>query len=529
MEAPMKQKLPVLILALCSFIYSTSYAQDQARPRVRKTPEQRLIEGAMSNDIEIVRRLILGAKLPPDTTYGYSPTVLQIAVSNDNLEIAQLVVRRGADVNLVNNRTTALHIAAGLRRIEMIKFLLSRKADTRIADTSGVTPLQLAASKEDMQVIQALLLPANLRDISANPLTLAIVKNQTQRIPALLQEGLHTYGVDVNGYLPLHYAAVLSPADVLNVLLPYYDINAKTYKNYTALMLAAKNNRADLVPILLKAKATIAEKDDAGNTPLHIAVLNNAVQAAETFVRLNAPTREVNAQGQIPLDIARDTGLKRMLQACYDLPVAVEQGNTALVNRLIRLGAYVNIAHNQGNRPLHLAVERGHFDTAQALIAAKANVNVTNDYGNAPIHLAASSGDTNMINLLVRSRARINERNRSLELPIQLSIVNDHRAAVALLKELGSEVYDGVDLYLQQSAPPPPATLNTSANLSNLMQQQRQQQIQQLQQRRQQQAVQRVTQTRVRITTNQAGRIITNVLPPAPPRSNTAPARAPAR
>lgn len=466
----MKYRSILCVLLSFTILAMPLHTQEQQRRRraPRKTPEQRLIEAATSNDFDIVRRMIRGLKVDPNTTYNYSLTPLQIAVSNNNLEMAQFLIRQKADINLVNNRTTALHIATDLRRVEMIQLLFKGKANPSVINSQGLTPLQLAANKEDMQIMQALMVANNLREISANNLILAVAKNTSARVKSLLNENILTYNLDKNGYLPLHYASVLSTPEILEQLLPYYDINARTHTGQTAIMLAAKNNRADLIPILVEARASLFEKDGEGNTPLHLAVIYNSINAANTLIQLNAPTREVNQQGQIPLDIAKDP-LKDILRANYDLPVAVDRGNTAVVRRLLRAGAFVNIAHTFGNRPLHIAVEKGHLDTAKALIEAKADINITNEYGNAPIHVAAANGNMEMLDLLVKSRARINDRNRSLELPIQLAMANNHRAAVILLKNLGSEVNDGIELYLSQSEPPAPRPLNHTASLEDIM------------------------------------------------------------
>ena len=473
----------------------TQEEQQQRQRRPRKTPEQRLIEAATASDLDSVRRMIRGAKLNPDTTYNYSLTPLQIAVSNNNLEMAQFLIRQKANINLVNNRTTALHLAADLRRIEMIQLLLKAKANPSVINSQGATPLKLAADKEDMQVMQALMVPGNIREIGANDLMLAVAKNNAARVKSRLNEGTLTFNLDQNGYLPLHYAAVLATPEVLQIVLPFYDIQARTHKGLTAMMLAAKNNRADLINILVDARASLADKDADGNTPLHLAVMNNAVEAAKSLITLNAPTREVNQRGQIPLDIAQSP-LKEILRANYDLPVAVERGNTVAVRRFLRDGAFVNISHTFGNRPLHIAVEKGHLETAKALIEAKADINIVNDYGNAPIHIAAANGNMQMLDLLVKSRARINDRNRSLELPIQLAMANGHRNAVVLLKSLGSEVNDGIELYLEQSTPKAPRPLNNNADATALI---AEQEARRLQQQRATEAARRVDSTTNRV------------------------------
>ena len=59
-------------------------------------------------------------------------------------DVAALLVERGAEINDGAGGNTALHAAAYFGRVEMVKWLLERGADTTATDYEGKTPLQVA-------------------------------------------------------------------------------------------------------------------------------------------------------------------------------------------------------------------------------------------------------------------------------------------------------------------------------------------------------------------------------------------------
>lgn len=65
------------------------------------------------------------------------------------------LVDAGADVNAVDGRGfTALHHAAGLDDIELVKHLLEKGAQTKVENADGKTPLDMARSEEVKNLLQ---------------------------------------------------------------------------------------------------------------------------------------------------------------------------------------------------------------------------------------------------------------------------------------------------------------------------------------------------------------------------------------
>ena len=57
--------------------------------------------------------------------------------------------------------------------------------------------------------------------------------------------------------------------------------------NQTALIIAARNNRTDIIRLLLQNGANVNERDRCGNTPVHTAVMGNSNEAIAVLIKHN--------------------------------------------------------------------------------------------------------------------------------------------------------------------------------------------------------------------------------------------------
>ena len=124
------------------------------------------------------------------------------------------------------------------------------------------------------------------------------------------------------GQTPLHLAATrsanMSAAEAVKVLLGAdAPVHAKDNNVATAVQ-----GSPEVVKALIDGGANVNAKDEAGNTPLHVAVMWNAPpEQIKMFLDAGANLEETNHQGQTPLDIARETDdveVARMLADALD-------------------------------------------------------------------------------------------------------------------------------------------------------------------------------------------------------------------
>lgn len=76
----------------------------------------------------------------------HNRTLLFVAISFQRIEVAKLLLEKGAAKNLKNSKEkeTCLHRATRLQNLELVKLLLEHKANRKLKDKHGLRPLDIA-------------------------------------------------------------------------------------------------------------------------------------------------------------------------------------------------------------------------------------------------------------------------------------------------------------------------------------------------------------------------------------------------
>ena len=104
-----------------------------------------LITSIYLNDIKNIKEALEnGADVYfQDEQSGMSP--LHVAILQNNRDIVELLLEKGADVNLQNNSgDTPLHFAIAGENVELCNLLLNAGADVNLQNENGKTPLHHA-------------------------------------------------------------------------------------------------------------------------------------------------------------------------------------------------------------------------------------------------------------------------------------------------------------------------------------------------------------------------------------------------
>lgn len=111
---------------------------------------------AAANDAMKVRQLV--GEQSPNQVDDQGRTGLQNAAINGNLQIAAILIKAGASLNLRDPLgNTALHLAADRNQVEMAQLLVDVGASLDVDSRNGMTPLMVAASRGNAAIVQALL------------------------------------------------------------------------------------------------------------------------------------------------------------------------------------------------------------------------------------------------------------------------------------------------------------------------------------------------------------------------------------
>jgi ankyrin repeat protein len=109
-------------------------------------------------NLEIVKlTLDRGSDIDAVSKNKFSATPLQGAAAMGNLELARLLIARGANVNCRGEEgVSPLHEAAGSGQIELAKLLLDHGADLNAKDDKGKTPLTIALERKQTEMAKFL-------------------------------------------------------------------------------------------------------------------------------------------------------------------------------------------------------------------------------------------------------------------------------------------------------------------------------------------------------------------------------------
>jgi hypothetical protein len=118
-----------------------------------------------------------------------------------------------------------------------------------------------------------------------------------------------------------------------------------------------------------------------------------------------------------------------------------QQGDTMLIQHMLRSGAPVDSCQADGCTGLWLACEQGHVDVVTLLCNHGANVHVTKQPGDVtPLYIAAQNGHTNVVTLLLQHGALPNAAKATGATPLYIAAQQNFSDIVSALLRAGAGV-----------------------------------------------------------------------------------------
>jgi ankyrin repeat protein len=130
------------------------------------------------------------------------------------------------------------------------------------------------------------------------------------------------------------------------------------YLNRTPLHAFALNG--GISAVIFEYKKHINEKDNDGNTPLHLAATVCRYKDIESLIQAGADVNSDRNDGKTPLHLTICSGLL--------------ENRLKALHLLIERGALINSQDQIGYTPLHIAMKLGDYDVAKELISLGADV-----------------------------------------------------------------------------------------------------------------------------------------------------------
>ena len=253
----------------------------------------------------------------------------------------------------------------------------------------------------------------------------------------------------------------------------------------TPFLLAVRQGRKEILPLLIANGANLNAKDEKGETPLCNAIGGrswydktpeekatndaNDMEIVMLLIKNGADVKKANKDGTLlhyvaargwyevaELLIAKGANVNaryykgegRIYDGYTALHFAAENGHTDIVKLLITNGANVNAKEGSGETPLCIAASKGYRNIAEFLIAKGADVNAKGLYFytrfhsciEAPtvLHYAVDGNNIEIVKLLIANGANVNAKAKDGITPLRLVTPNGPREIIDLLKKHGA-------------------------------------------------------------------------------------------
>jgi ankyrin repeat protein len=312
----------------------------------------------------------------------------------------------------------ALHWAVRLDSLEMARLLVEGGADPAAATRHGVTPLYLAASNGNGEIVALLLkkgVDVNRAFFEGQTALMTAARNgKADAVRALLAAGARVDDKEpVKGQTALMWAAGAGNAAAVRLLADAgANLQTKSRGGFTALLFAILNDRLDAARALLERGAGANDVTD-GTSALNVAMVNAYYDMASLLLDFGADPNAADPRGSALHTLAwlRKPGATGSAAVGNDLRgPPIPSGNISsleLAQKLLARGANVNTRVYIGERRFSKA---GGASTNPPNIELGRHI-LTYD-GATPFWLAANHGDVEFMRLLLAHGANATTPNK---------------------------------------------------------------------------------------------------------------------
>ncbi|XP_053665310.1 uncharacterized protein LOC128714461 [Anopheles marshallii] len=329
------------------------YEVDVASPRYRTTP---LHLACLCNEPQRVKALLKhGAN--PMLSNGEGWTPLLLAVSNRSISIVETLLKHDTFNTQPTNRedlNTVLAIAIRKQSIDIANLLLEKGASI---DTIGKTLTALSPTHHSSRHHPP-------QHQHPHQLFFCAAREGYNRIlEYLLESALFDVNTkDTIGSTALFHALSRAPLATLDILVRHgADVEHCNQFGHNVLSIATMNNRFDALQYFVNNFPTLvhfldAVEADTKNSVLHLAVLRGALDIVQYCVKLHRA-------GGVSLDAQNKEGFTA-------LHISAQTGHEAIFGYLLGHGANATIPSANGQSILHTAICNRNLCIVQAILRA---------------------------------------------------------------------------------------------------------------------------------------------------------------
>jgi len=223
----------------------------------QETLDSALLSASAEGQLEIVQKLISQGANLECRSIDIGATPLDRAAYNGHLNVVSYLLEKKATVNQARpNGVTPLYLACQNKHKQVVDILIKYSANVNQSGNNDVSPLFIASQKGHSEIVEILLKHGAIPNFARNddgttPLFIASQNGHTKVVQLLLQYGANPNQTANDTQSPLTISSYRGHTEIVALLLQYgADINQRAFGIYSALDNARNNNYESIVNLL---------------------------------------------------------------------------------------------------------------------------------------------------------------------------------------------------------------------------------------------------------------------------------------
>ncbi len=397
----------------------------------------------------------------PNTKDSFGNTALHIATSEGQYEIARLLLQNGADVNSKDalGNTPLLLVNSEKNQLLMFKLLINNGAKINVATAFGDTVLHNTTLKgSNIEVLEYLIDNGAIideRNKEGNtPLAQAVANRNLEHIRFYSQKGADIHATNIHSVSPLLNAFVYG-IDVTKILITKQNITLRDSMGNTPLHIAIENNASiEEIEFLMDMGAEIDARNRDGESVLYFAVKKNNRLIGEKLLAQGADVFYAGNNNASPLLLAlsSENDSQEWLLTSEVIKAQDSLGNTPLhiateynlndaILNILEKGADPNIQNTNGESPIFIAVEKNNITAVEILLLNGAEKNLRNYLGNTILHTSIKANAKDAAYVALKNGFDVNAQNSSGKTALHIAAQENNIEMMNLLLEQNADIH----------------------------------------------------------------------------------------